>query len=431
MVKYILTIALGALSVAQAQDTRQFTGKFEAELVDRGGLSPAPFSPAWPSDLRRLPAPLASGERAYVGSLIFRDYSDTLNKITKRIPAMVVVSPTAPTVLYASLSGDTLFTAKDRYQFSPRKAGVGKVKEGDMELRFLLPIPSGTAFKHYPVHLVESPETDKGILEFRKQTADDVYYLWEISQVAQGTVVVDGKPTIAQFSVSPITGKVLTVGNYSLDCDGDGKIDLRSKTENVYRRKAKDPVVFKAGNTYLEPASVDNEKGSFVLEERTADDYAFLDLSVDATIPDFSFVTLDGSTRKISDYRGKYLLIDVWSTGCPACVEEMPRLKAAYETYKPRGFEIVGLNQDEELASLNKYLKKMAITWPQTSTGTPVSGPKLQTLIEKQLRITGIPSVMLIGPDGKILSLGEAGQPRLRGDDLFQTLEKLMPLAIN
>jgi peroxiredoxin len=212
-----------------------------------------------------------------------------------------------------------------------------------------------------------------------------------------------------------------------MDCDGDGKIDARSKTENVYRRTAKDPVVFKTGGTYWEPLRVDDATGKFVMEQRTEADYAFLDLSVGAVMPDFSFVTLDGKTRKLSEYRGKYVLLDVWSTGCIPCREEMPILKTAYSTYGPRGFEILGLDTDENLDQLHRFLKEKGITWTQTSTATPGSGTKLETLINKQLRVTGIPTAILIGPDGKILSMGNPNEPRLRGSDFLETLEKLLP----
>ena len=55
---------------------------------------------------------------------------------------------------------------------------------------------------------------------------------------------------------------------------------------------------------------------------------------------------LDGEPRKLSEFRGKYLLVDIWATWCKPCVADIPLLKEAYAKYRTRGFEILGIDNE-------------------------------------------------------------------------------------
>jgi peroxiredoxin len=66
------------------------------------------------------------------------------------------------------------------------------------------------------------------------------------------------------------------------------------------------------------------------------------------TAPDFSLRSLEGKTVRLSDYRGKkVVLIDFWATTCHPCLQEMPELVAIYDEYKARGFEILAVATDD------------------------------------------------------------------------------------
>jgi peroxiredoxin len=60
--------------------------------------------------------------------------------------------------------------------------------------------------------------------------------------------------------------------------------------------------------------------------------------------PDFAVVGIDGRTVRLSDYRGKVVLLNFWYTGCAPCREETPALQAAYQKLSGQGLEIIGMN---------------------------------------------------------------------------------------
>jgi len=81
---------------------------------------------------------------------------------------------------------------------------------------------------------------------------------------------------------------------------------------------------------------------------------------------DFSGPSLaDGQPISAHDYRGKVLLLAYWSTWCTSCVEDIPVLKALYERYRDKGFEIVGVGLDVNDGPVRAFLKEHNVSWPQ------------------------------------------------------------------
>jgi thiol-disulfide isomerase/thioredoxin len=81
--------------------------------------------------------------------------------------------------------------------------------------------------------------------------------------------------------------------------------------------------------------------------------------------PDFDLPTLDGKTLKLSDLRGKAVLLNFWATYCGPCKIEMPWFVELQKEYGPQGFQIVGVAVDdasnEEIA---KFAKEMGVNYP-------------------------------------------------------------------
>ena len=126
-----------------------------------------------------------------------------------------------------------------------------------------------------------------------------------------------------------------------------------------------------------------------------------------ATMPgkhfiDFSAKQPNGTESKLSDFagRGNYVLVDFWASWCPYCIKEFPALKEMYDKFADKGFKILGVavrdKEEDTKASVDKYELKWDIMYNAERVPYNIYG------------FTGIPHLMLIGPDGKIISRGES-----------------------
>ncbi|MFP4370396.1 MAG: TlpA family protein disulfide reductase, partial [Candidatus Kapaibacterium sp.] len=137
------------------------------------------------------------------------------------------------------------------------------------------------------------------------------------------------------------------------------------------------------------------------------------------TAPDFEFVTLEGKKSKLSDYRGKWVLLNFWSSGCGWCIREFPFMKAAYDMYRGRDFEIISINTDGKAATaeyLKEFTKEKDLIWVNTSDNFGYS-PGLS----KKYGVSGVPAMYMIDPQGRFIK-----DKMLRGDELKKTVGELL-----
>lgn len=113
---------------------------------------------------------------------------------------------------------------------------------------------------------------------------------------------------------------------------------------------------------------------------------------------ELSFTAVDGRKVDLADLRGKVVLVDFWATWCPPCVEEAPQLVEAYEKFKDRGFEIVGISLDSDKAALEKFTAENKMPWPQF-----FDGKGWDNELAARFKIQSVPTMWLLGRDGKLV----------------------------
>ena len=139
--------------------------------------------------------------------------------------------------------------------------------------------------------------------------------------------------------------------------------------------------------------------------------------AIGAVAPDFTQKDPAGKSVKLSDFRGKYVLIDFWASWCAPCRQENPNVVKAYAQFKNKNFEILGVSLDNpnaRTAWLNA-IEKDKLTWTQVSD---LQGWKNQAAV--LYGVESIPQNYLIDPNGVIIA------KNLRGENLIRTLSNVL-----
>lgn len=137
-------------------------------------------------------------------------------------------------------------------------------------------------------------------------------------------------------------------------------------------------------------------------------------LSVGQPAPEIELPSPSGTLVKLSDLRGKYVLIDFWAAWCKPCRQENPNVVKLYNQYKDKGFEVFGVSLDRTKDDWVKAIADDGLTW------THVSDLKYFNSVAAELyQIDAIPATYMIDPDGKIIAKD------LRGASLENKLAEL------
>ncbi len=136
---------------------------------------------------------------------------------------------------------------------------------------------------------------------------------------------------------------------------------------------------------------------------------------VNKQAPNLTMNDINGKPVSITDFKGKYVLIDFWASWCGPCRKENPNVVAAYNKYKDKNFTILGVSLDQDKDSWVQAIKNDNLAWAQMS-----DLKQWQSAAVSTYNIEGIPFNVLIDPTGKVIA------QELRGPALEQKLAEVL-----
>lgn len=118
---------------------------------------------------------------------------------------------------------------------------------------------------------------------------------------------------------------------------------------------------------------------------------------VGAPAPDFELTDLDGNVVRLSDYRGKAVLVNFWATWCGPCKAEMPLLQDRYTTLRNSGLVILAVNIGEDEALVRPYVEDLGLDF------AIVLDPELA--VNDEYRVLGYPTTITVDRDGNVVDV--------------------------
>ena len=389
------------------QTQHELVGRIEAELVPDWLESSVAVTRVEPSKASATLGELRpAGASVWGGEFQLRGQGQ---------PIYLMESAPGQFVALADLNGDKKLSKEECVSLS---AATKDDWRAVLATTLLFATPSA-AFPGYPVRV--------GLSEAPKADAPKVYLRVSLAAFVAGTVMIDGKQIMLRVPVGRKSLAVtLSQGYQYLDCNDDGRIDF-SETSPEMGHAEDAPVVFHVGtgDRYVSIERLDLAKKTVTLVLHPASDYERIELLPGRLVPDFQFTALDGSLHRLSEFRGRYLLLDFWGTWCGPCVSDIPAIKKAYEAYQAKGFDVLGMDSEmpdetaadfeQGLAKAKAFVAERGLPWMQARTES------IKRLYQRRFMIVSYPTYVLLNPEGVIVAVNKG----LRGEELDKTLAAL------
>lgn len=394
--------------VFSAPGDTEYTGQFEQALgYNSEDTERVIFKP--------LSAEKLKGSTAFSKSAKIT-YNRLYNPATGKnsILALLVEDEDEPPVMFVDINGDNSFNDQEK------KVLQKESPDNPYRWKTVLTVPmKDDRFESFQIFVRYLWNTRSS-----KMMEGDRLVMQTAQTYARGNVDVKGKKVLVQYAYDFQTKKITpNEGWLGVDTDQNGEIDMDDLSPEA-AKASDETVIFRIGDTYLSTKKVDPNKNLIVMREHKASEYKRFEFALDKEMPDFSFVDFSGKKRKLSEFRGKYVLLDFWGFWCPPCRDEIPHLREAYEKFQSRNLVLVGMNTDvQEPGAVKEVMKDVGIIWTQGQLKS------IFDLVNQEFRIESFPTTILISPEGRILSMSrdERNELDLRGPDLIKSLDKILP----
>ncbi|OXS54915.1 thiol-disulfide oxidoreductase [Cohnella sp. CIP 111063] len=131
--------------------------------------------------------------------------------------------------------------------------------------------------------------------------------------------------------------------------------------------------------------------------------------------PEFSLMGVDDKEYKLSDYKGKAIVINFWGTFCPPCVKEMPEFQRQSEKWKDEPFKILAINLSEDMIAVSNFVSRYNLDF------TILRDQNRK--IERLYKLKSYPTTFFVKPDGKIMDIFVGGMTE---EDIDVRIRKLL-----
>jgi peroxiredoxin len=109
---------------------------------------------------------------------------------------------------------------------------------------------------------------------------------------------------------------------------------------------------------------------------------------------DFALPGLDGKEQRLSQYRGKIVLLNFWATWCKPCTTEMPAMQASFDRLRDKGFVVLAINEPEDEAKVREHIKQYGHTFPVLMDR--------DNKVANQFGVFGLPVSVFIDQQGRV-----------------------------
>ena len=129
-------------------------------------------------------------------------------------------------------------------------------------------------------------------------------------------------------------------------------------------------------------------------------------LAAGTVAPDFTALRADNTPVKLSDFRGKAVLVDFWATWCGPCKVAMPHMEKLHQKLSAQGLVVLGVCVWEERAKFDAWMKTPEVPTSYLKVFDPAGRATAASIAKKHYSVSGIPTFYLIDREGKILFAG-------------------------